>query len=122
MKILLDSVIVIDHFNGVAAATSYLREVEGDACVSVITRAEVLCGFDELTAEVGLRLLDRFPTLPVDREAADLAARLRRKNHWRLPDAFQAALTELHGLKLATRNERDFPSNRFGFVIVPYRF
>ncbi|MEK7404342.1 MAG: PIN domain-containing protein [Acidobacteriota bacterium] len=55
-----------------------------------------------------------------DREAADLAASLRRKYRWRLPDAFQAALAQLHGLKLATRNVRDFPPKQFDFVEAPY--
>ena len=121
MKVLLDSVVLIDHFNGVRAATSYLKEIQGEAWVSVITRAEVLCGFDAAAAELALRLLERFPTLPIDRDAADLAASLRRTHRWRLPDAFQAALAQLHGLKLATRNVRDFPPDQFDFVVAPYR-
>jgi hypothetical protein len=120
MRVLLDSVILIDHFNGIAAAASYLMQVHGEASVSVITRAEVLCGFDAGAATVALRLLDRFPTLPIEREAADLAASLRRKHRWRLPDAFQAALAQLHGLKLATRNLRDFPPKKFDFIEAPY--
>jgi len=121
VKVLLDSVVLIDHFNGVRAATSYLKEIQGEAWVSVITRAEVLCGFDAAAAELALRLLERFPTLPIDRDAADLAASLRRTHRWRLPDAFQAALAQLHGLKLATRNVRDFPPDQFDFVVAPYR-
>jgi hypothetical protein len=121
MKILLDSVILIDHFNGIQAASNYLRQTQGEGAISVITRAEVLCGFDAGPADLAKRLLDRFVTLPVEREAADLAAQLRRSHRWRLPDAFQAALAQLHGLKLATRNVRDFPPERFGFVVVPYK-
>ena len=120
MKVLLDSVILIDHLNGIPAATSYLRQLEGEGCISVISRAEVLCGFDPAAAELAQRLLERFVTLPIDREAADLAASLRRKHRWPLPDALQAALAQLHGLKLATRNVRDFPPQRFDFVVVPY--
>jgi hypothetical protein len=121
VKVLLDSVVLIDHFNGLRAATSYLQEVQGEACISVITRAEVLCGFDAAAAELALRLLDRFPLLPIERQTADLAATLRRNHGWRLPDAFQAALAQLHNLKLATRNLRDFPPERFEFVVVPYK-
>lgn len=121
MKVLLDSVILIDHFNSVAAATSYLQRVQGESAISVITRAEVLSGFDERGAAAAVRLLERFPTLPIDEPAADLAASLRREHRWRLPDAFQAALAKLHGVKLATRNSRDFPPQRFDFVVVPYR-
>lgn len=120
MKVLLDSVVLIDHFNGVPAASSYLKQIQGEALISVITRAEVLCGFDSGAAEVALTLLNRFPTVPIERETADLAANLRRAYRWRLPDAFQAALAQLHGVRLATRNVRDFPPERFDFVVVPY--
>ena len=119
MKVLLDSVILIDHLNGIRAATRYLRKVD-DAAISVITRAEVLSGktaSDSATAA----LLDLFPTLPIERDVADAAARLRRTHRWRLPDAFQAALAQVHELKLATRNTRDFPPEAHKFVIVPYQ-
>ena len=65
-------------------------------------------------------LLDRFPSLPIDQAIADLAARLRRRFRWKLPDAFQAALARHHGLTLVTRNTRDFSPDRFDFVDVPY--
>jgi predicted nucleic acid-binding protein len=119
VTVLLDSVILIDHLNGIRAATNYLATQEGGA-VSVITRAEVLAGVVSGGQDAVTRLLDSYPTLSLDREAADQAAELRRKYRWRLPDAFQAALAAIHGLKLATRNTRDFPPARHGFVIVPY--
>ena len=109
MNVLLDSGILIDHFNGIGAATAYLRDVHGRSMISVIIRAEVLTGFDREQRAPVLRLLERFPILGIDREVADLAAGLRRDNRWRIPDAFQAALAERHQLKLATRNSRDFP-------------
>lgn len=121
MKLLLDSVILIDHFNGVAAATSYLSAHQPDAAVSVITRAEVLTGFAASRARKAARFLDCFPTLGIDQATADLAAVLRRNHGWRLPDAFQAAIARQHGLRLVTRNSRDFPPQRYPFVIVPYR-
>lgn len=117
---LLDSVILIDHFNGITAATEFLRQVHPNAAISVITRAEVLAGFDEETAPVATSLLDRFPTLGVDLPIADLAAQLRREHRWKLPDAFQAALATYHGLRLATRNSKDFPPGKHAFVEVPY--
>ena len=121
MKVLLDSVILIDHFNGVTAASAYLVETQGLSAVSVVTLSEVLTGLDRPEEGLARRLLDRFPTLGIDRDAADQAAALRRAHRWRLPDAFQAALAQRHGLKLATRNERDFPPENFEFVVVPYR-
>lgn len=120
MKWLLDSVILIDHFNGVGAATEYLSSVHVDATISVITRAEVLTGFDRRSGSVARRLLDGFPTLGIDAETADLAAELRRDHGWRLPDAFQAAIAQRHDLKLVTRNRKDFPPQRHGFVVIPY--
>ena len=121
LSFLLDSVILIDHLNGVAPATAFLKETHGRSAISVITRAEVLAGMNAAGMEPAVQLLDRFPTIPIEREAADLAASLRRAHRWRLPDAFQAALARLHGLKLATRNSRDFPPDQIDFVMMPYR-
>ena len=122
MDILIDSVILIDHFNGVSLATQFLRDVFDRSCLSVITRAEVLVGYYRSLDEVRTRaLLDRFPLLSIDGATADLAARLRGERKWKLPDAFQAALAQLHGLKLATRNTKDFSPERDEFVMVPYK-
>lgn len=119
MSILLDSVILIDHLNGIAAATSYLQSLR-NARISVITRAEVLAGTSNNSLAVTTRLLDHYPTLTIDREVADLAAKLRRLHRWRLSDAFQAALAQTHKLQLATRNTKDFPPAKYPWVIVPY--
>lgn len=121
VKSLLDSVILIDHFNGIAEATRYLAECRGEAAISVITRAEVLTGFEPQAARKAQAVLDAFPTLGIDQAAADLAAELRRRHGWKLPDAFQAAIAQQFGLCLVTRNSRDFPPKSFPFVVVPYR-
>lgn len=117
---LLDSVILIDHLNGIPQATEFLRAARSLSAVSVITRAEVLCGFTEDEENLGMAFLDLFPTLPLDRDAADMAGRLRRTWRWKMPDAVQAALAITHGLRLATRNTKDFPPERHTFVFVPY--
>lgn len=119
LSVLLDSVILIDHLNGVRAATRYLESLE-DASISVISRAEVLSGLTRGEVSAVLEWLDRYPTLGIDRRTADLAADLRRQHKWKLPDALQAAVAEQHGLKLATRNTKDFPPHRYSFVVVPY--
>lgn len=116
----LDSVILIDHFNGIEAATTFLREHRSEAAISAITHAEVLTGFDEAQSAMPARLLDTFVCLPPDRATANLAARLRREHRWKLPDAIQAAVAQHHGLKLVTRNTKDFPANRFNFILTPY--
>ena len=77
MRLLLDSVIVIDHFNGIEAAISYLAKHGSESALPVITRAEALAGFNERSAAVALDLLNVFTTLPVTVEVADTAARLR---------------------------------------------
>jgi predicted nucleic acid-binding protein len=119
LKVLLDSVILIDHLNGVRAATKYLESL-ADASISVISRAEVLAGLSKSAVAVVKEWLDRYPTLVIDRQTADLAAELRRAHRWRLPDALQAAVAQQHGLRLATRNTKDFSPQRHSFVVVPY--
>lgn len=120
MSYLLDSVILIDHLNGIDEATEFLAQHQPECALSVITRAEVLAGYEPRPAEAVRRLLDAFPTHAVDAVVADRAATLRREHHWRLPDALQAAIAELASLKLVTRNTKDFPPERHGFVLVPY--
>lgn len=120
VKYLLDSVILIDHFNGVEAATHFLSE-HGSACaISVITRAEVLTGFDERMEPLARGFLDNFRVLVIDAGTADLAAGLRRREHWKLPDALQAAVANRHGLVLVTRNTKDFQPGGSVEVLVPY--
>lgn len=120
LRLLLDSVILIDHFNGWRAATRFLARAAAESSVSVITRAEVLAGFGPEDVFAAIGLLDRFPTLGIDKPVADLAAQLRREHRWKMPDALQAALALYHGLRLVTRNTRDFPPETYPFVVVPY--
>jgi len=121
LTLLLDSVILIDHFNGVTQATDYLSRWRKVAAISVITRAEVLTGFAAHGVQLALKLLGAFPTLVIDTPVADLAAQLRSEHRWKLPDAFQVALAVHHNLRLVTRNIRDFPPDRHPFVEVPYK-
>ena len=82
---------------------------------------EVLIGFDVKAESLARELLDVFTNLPVIGDIADLAASLRRSEHWRLPDALQAAVATQHGLILVTRNTRDFKVGGKLDVLVPYR-
>lgn len=120
MKYLLDSVVLIDHFNGIAASTTFLSEHGSHSAISVITRAEVLTGFDDRGAPLALALLNVFTALPVTAEIADLAASLRRTHRWKSPDALQAAIARHHELTLVTRNTRDFQPGGTPDVWVPY--
>jgi predicted nucleic acid-binding protein len=118
---LLDSVILIDHLNGIETATAYVLALNPDeTAISVITRAEILVGVAERDEALVKAWLDQFRLINIDRETADLAAKLRRQYHWKLPDAFQAAICLLHHIKLITRNTRDFDPRRHAFVEIPY--
>lgn len=119
---LIDSVIFIDHLRGIKTATNWLSELSKDqACISVITRAEVKAGAkSEELSEIGL-LVDSYACLEIDQNVADKAAELRRTFKWRLPDAFQAAIATSQKIKLATRNTKEFDQNKHEFVFVPYR-
>jgi predicted nucleic acid-binding protein len=80
----------------------------------------VLTGFETADVPLAMALLNRFHLLVIDGPVADLAAQLRREHRWQLPDALQAAAARHNGLRLATRNTKDFPPERYAFVHVPY--
>jgi len=120
MTILLDSVILIDFLNAIPEAQAYVDAHRAEAAISVVTTAEVLAGVDDAGVPATVRFLDAFPLLLIDGTTALQAARLRHRFGWRLPDAFQAALAQQHGLRLATRNTKDFDPAVHPFVVVPY--
>jgi predicted nucleic acid-binding protein len=119
---LLDSVILIDHFNNKKKATRFLSDLDPNkTAISVITRAELLVGFDKENERAKAQnLMDQFRLLIMDKDAADKAAELRRKHGWKLPDALQAAIALNNGLKLITRNTKDFNPKKHPFVMIPY--
>jgi hypothetical protein len=118
---LLDSVIFIDHFNGQPAATQFMLDNREAVSISVITRAEVLTGFDPVSEVQAKAFLNLFATHALTVEDADLAANLCREHRWKLPDALQAAMAINRRLTLATRNSKDFDPARHTFVSIPYR-
>jgi predicted nucleic acid-binding protein len=118
---LLDSVILIDHLNGLPQAKDFMLGLDVDrTAVSVISRAEILVGVEPDALVLVKAFLDQFPLLIIEKPIADLAASLRQTWKWRLPDAFQAALCLHHQLNLITRNTRDFNPGHHKFVRVPY--
>ncbi len=118
---LIDTVILIDHFKGVHASTQWLAKLrDKEAVISVITWAEVLAGAKHAEKAAICLLLDTFECFPIVPQNADRAAHLRQKHKWKLPDAFQAAIALQYGLKLVTRNTKDFPPAKLPFVEIPY--
>ena len=118
---LLDSVILIDHFNGISQASAFVFGLDpAKTAISVITYAEILVGFEGAAAEKAKALLFNYELLNIDRAIAEKTAVLRRAYGWKLPDAFQAALALTHHLKLCTRNTKDFDPKEHTFIEVPY--
>ncbi|MGK7955775.1 MAG: PIN domain-containing protein [Crocosphaera sp.] len=114
MKRLLDSCILIDHFNGLTQATNYLKTHQSNCCISVITKAEVLIGFeDDATFHEAEQVLSYFQLIELNQTIIDLVIQLRRKQikrkinkqpnekviQWKLPDAIQAAIALHYNLK-----------------------
>ena len=121
-RYLVDSVILIDLLNGIHQAQAWLSALKpGEAVLSPITIAEVMTGLSDNDLVAGEELLDLYDVLVVDKKIAVMAARLRAQERWKLPDAFQAALAQANGLKLVTRNSKDFPPSVYSFVLVPYQ-
>lgn len=121
MRLLVDSVIFIDHFNNIAQASEFISKYQFSIAISVITRAEVLTGFkSEPELDLARTLLDHFKTLDITIEDADLAASLRQKYRWKLPDAFQFALAQRHKATLVTRNTKDFSPHKHDSILIPY--
>ena len=113
--VLLDSVILIDHLNGIASATDYLREQAAQAHVSAITRAEVLSGIAPEDVPDVRALLDQFPFVSIDQEVADrwgLLTAAARNSGIVLPviDGLLAATALEHNLTLVTRDTGQIPS------------
>jgi hypothetical protein len=118
---MLDSVILIDLFNGVRAAKDFVLGLQPEeTAISVITRAEILVGVESKDEALVKAFLEQFHLLIIDKPIADLAASLRKSKKWKLPDALQAALCLHHKLKLVTRNTRDFSPKEHDFVEIPY--
>jgi len=121
IKRLIDSVIIIDHLNGIDKATRFILKLNPQqTAISVISRAEILTGIDKDERTPVIHLLDQYHFFALDKPIADLAANLRKEHGWKLPDAFQAALAQYHKVKLTTRDLKDFQPQKHDFVEIPY--
>jgi len=121
-KYLIDTVILIDHLNGISEATQWLSLLkEGEAAISPITFAELFIGVQQDEEDEVYLLIDYYQQLDINFSTARLAAELRRQYRWKLPDAFQAALAIEKQLFLVTRNTKDFLPKKHSFVKVPYK-
>lgn len=115
---LIDSVIIIDHLNGINKATQFISSLHPEkTAVSVITRAEILVGIEDEQEGLVKSLLDQYHIFNIDKSVADLSAELRKAFNWKLPDAFQAAICTQNNIKLSTRNIKDFNPKKHDFFV-----
>jgi predicted nucleic acid-binding protein len=116
---LLDTTVIIDHLNGIRAATEVILRSETPG-ISVITWIEVLAGLRDASSEAqGRMLLSTLELFPLCVIVAVVVVRVRRERRLELPDAMIWATARVHGLTLVTRNTKDFPASDPS-VRVPY--
>lgn len=113
-SVVVDTDILIHFLRGSEVAKSFLRTVTGEAapCCSVITVAEIHAGMRTSEKKATQELLDSLVILPVTREVAEVAGRLKqasRQIRLELDDCLIAATALLEGATLATGNRRHYP-------------
>ena len=124
--ILVDSDVVIDRLRGHPGAEGALRVVASDdtICCCAVTVAEVRAGMRPDEEEATLLLFDAMEVLPVDREVALLAGRLKceaKGFRLELADCLIAACAMRIGARLLTRNPRHYPHTELEVVPAEYR-
>jgi len=79
-----------------------------EIAVFVMSQAEIFIGLEDRVIKKAKSLLGQYTLLVVDKVIADSATELRKRYGWKLPDAFQAALS-IHGhITLSTQNKKYF--------------
>jgi tRNA(fMet)-specific endonuclease VapC len=114
--IVADSDVLIDFLAGRDPAAARVEiELGTDTFgTTAVSRFELLAGARDRVAEgIVSRLLDTLPTLPLDREAADRAAAVRRALEGRgtsigMADSLIAGIVLTNDGMLLTRNRRHF--------------
>ncbi|MFN0093588.1 MAG: PIN domain-containing protein [Dehalococcoidia bacterium] len=115
-----DSVILIDHLNGVDEATALLAGYDA-VYASIISWIEVMAGARTPAAlHAATRLFLTVTIVGIDHDVASIAAELRRTTRLKLPDAVILATARYLRVPLLTRNTKDFYSGDAA-IIVPYR-
>lgn len=108
-KYLVDTNIIIYHFNGESVATDWLLRRQEELAISVITKIEVLSyPFEPEEEALVLKFLNRFALIYVTDDIIDATIRLRRQRKIKTPDAVIVATALVRGLCVCTRNVSDF--------------
>ncbi|MFM7635582.1 MAG: type II toxin-antitoxin system VapC family toxin [Cyanobacteriota bacterium] len=116
--LLLDTNILIDVLRGEERALHWLEGSGAGASISVITWMEIFVGCAAHESEPVEGWLRRFHRLDLDQALAVQAVQCRRRHGLKLPDAIILATARRHGLRLASRNSRNFPES-LGDVLLP---
>lgn len=120
MKVVFDSVILIDALNGLEPARNELRK-HSDVLLSTVSWVEVLAGARDESDRQHLReFLEQWPEAPLDAQIATQAAELRQAFGLRLADAVIFATAQQSGRVLVTRNTKDFKPPMPG-IRIPYK-
>lgn len=114
--IVADTDVLIDFLSGRDPGAEWvaLELTRGLLRTTAVTRFELLCGARDARQENTIRqLLAAIPTLPLDQQAADLAARVRRSlqksgESVGMADSLIAGIVLSQGATLLTRNRRHF--------------
>lgn len=116
--ILVDSNIIIYHLNNLALATQFLHQNRGKMYISTITVAEILSFAPNVQIlNMTQRFLqENFVWLDVSREIIFKTAEIRRQRKIKTPDALIAATALVHGLVLASRNDKDFKNMGIAYI------
>ena len=119
MSSVIDTVILIDQLNDVAAAAELFSGPE-EISVSLISWIEVMVGAvipeDRAAAD---DLFTIVTVIGVTQPIAEEAVRIRRERRLKLPDAIILATAHQLGVPLITRNTKDFDASAAD-ILVPY--
>jgi len=112
----LDTNVLILALRGNPQALDLIDQLrqEGDLCISVVTRTEILAGMHPHEEKLTMALLASLRSLPLTADMADHAGRwiydhARKGIQISCPDALIAATVVEHGLTLVTTNAVHFP-------------
>jgi predicted nucleic acid-binding protein len=122
----IDTDILIDHFHGNAAATTFIQDtlIAGlELVISIASVAEVLAGMRSGEEEDTEALLSLFRVYPADESLARMAGhylnRFAASHRLDLGDALVAATARATNSPLYTRNARHYPMTDIE-IKIPY--
>jgi predicted nucleic acid-binding protein len=111
MKYLIDSNIIIYHFNDENIATSFLLNNKNQCAILQITYIEVLSFSFTPEQEADVKeFLESFKIIDINREIAIQATRNRKLKKIKVPDNIIVSSAQVNDLILVTRNIADFNS------------